>query len=327
MVAIAQDAAATEEEVETEQQTTPENNPRYDQAEEIAERRAKEMEEALVQGGFIAPATEPEPAPQAPEKNTDPYLLTEEDLGRMTAKVKIDGKESVVHVADVLRTHQKDAAATNRLREANERLAAIEAREAAQALKEAEFAITLKPELSLDVDALAEKLTDSVFTGDREGTEEVFKALLAGRSAQAAPIQPRVDVASITQQVKSEISNDLAMKAFKDEFKDIIADPQLSLVADTYLDGFIKDGVSFGDALMSAGNETRAWLKKFAPAPSADPVIQTDAKVLLKRNLDNPKAAQKVHGHESMAPDNEETRSQTIAAMKAEREGNLSRSK
>ena len=322
MVAINQDAADTEAVID--QEATP-VNPRYAVAEAIAERKTREMEEELMSHGLISAPLGEEPAAepiQDTPPSTDPYIMTEDDLSRMSVRTKVDGQESVIPVADVLRTHQKDAAASNRLREANERLAAIEAREAALKLREAELALAPAPqaEPSQDVDALAERLTDAVFTGDREGTEEVFKTILAGRQAQAVTIPPQVDVASITRQVRSEISNDLAMKSFRTDFAEIIADERLAQVADTYLEKYLKDGDPFDVALTKAGTETREWVQSFAP-PAPKPDLNLDHKVALKQRLDNPRAAQAVHGHGTVAIDSEQSRSQTIADMKAMREG------
>src|SRR5574343_492927 len=129
--AIQQDALEQESAVDNE--IEQQNNPRMAAMEAIAESRRKSLAE---EGVNI------EPGPVEQEQETEPEdeqvdqvaVQMQEDerpvaSDQLRVKVKVDGEEIELPLSEVVKSYQKDAAATRRLQEANRILENAKARE------------------------------------------------------------------------------------------------------------------------------------------------------------------------------------------------------
>lgn len=257
---------ALDQETDTGVQAT--HNPRYDFMEQLAEKNHEAVKAELADAGFIesAPAAAPDaPAPAAATNNNAPHVLSEDELVSLQVKTKIDGIEEIRPVSEVLKSYQKDSAASKRLEEAARRQAELDARE--QELRQREEALlTRAPQTDANlsnVDDVANELVTSLYEGDEEKTKEAIKRVLMERPAAATP-QPAIDPAALAAEVERQLETKKAFKAFGDTFSEIVADPYLAQVADTYLAQELQDGVELNAALTNAGNKTRERVRALA---------------------------------------------------------------
>lgn len=284
--AIQQDVQ--DQETNTGIEATP--NPRNDFLEQLAANNHEIMQNDLEGQGFIeeaaaakeATGATPEPAEQP---NTDPQLLSENDLANMRVKTKVDGIEEVHSVADVLKSYQKDSAASKRLEEVARRQTDLEAREAALLAREAALQATPTPADNTlpNQDEAVSKMVAALYEGDEDKTKEAFKTLLGQREPAIAP--QVVDTATIATQVRQQIAQEQAMADFGKTYQEIVASPYLAQVADTYLAQELQGGTELNVALTKAGDSTRAWVKQ--QLESAVNVASPDDKLARKSTLDN----------------------------------------
>lgn len=276
-------------------------NPRDSLIEQIAEQNMARMNqdmkdngleaEVLDQGGESGAEVE-KTAPVAPAQT----IIEESQLNQMMVKTKINGVEAEVPLADVVKSYQKDSAASKRLEEAalqkqslDKRAQELDARESQLKNIQTEN-IEAKPS---DMDAMLNDAVNAIYEGDETKTKESLKNLvMAGRSNATQEAEP-LDVNAIASQVRTQIEQQTAMKDFGSEFKDVVADPMLRSLADTYLDEELaQDGASFAGALKTAGNRTREWVKQQAAAMGmTQTASDTDAKKSFKETLDNVRSA------------------------------------
>lgn len=308
--------------LETESDVVGTPNPRNDFIEQLANQNHEVIKAELAEAGLIeqtstdteAPAAEP-----AATHNATPQLLSENDLANMRVKAKVDGIEEERSIADILKTYQKDSAASKRLEQAAARQAELDQREAELAIREQ--ALTnlnaAKPastdNLSVSDDAVGQVVT-ALYDGDEEKTKQALKELFAQRPPAIAT-QP-IDPAVIAEQVRQRIKTDEAMQNFGATFTEIVADPVLAQVADTYLAKELQDGVELNEALTKAGNATREWIK--AKTPVVNPQANTD-RVVRKSELDNVPAASLKSGNPETPIDGENVASDAIKEMRKAR--------
>ena len=117
-----------------------------------------------------------------------------DNFDNVLVKRKVNGVEKVVPLADVMRTHQKTAAADQRLEEATCLLREAEARSrAAPALDAAPAA---QPVVPADTSAdIAKDITSAFFSGDEEKAQELLRKALDARPSTPTPAAvPPVDV-------------------------------------------------------------------------------------------------------------------------------------
>lgn len=274
-------------------------NPRYTMIEQIAEQNLARMQQEIKDSGLETEVLDQvEEATETEQTQTEPTqtIIEESQLTQMMVKTKINGVEAEVPLADVVKSYQKDSAASKRLEEAALQKQALDKRAQELDARESQLNdiqtdnIETKPS---DMDAMLNETVTAIYEGDEIKTKESLKNLvMAGRSNATQEAEP-LDVNAIANQVRNQIEQQNAMKDFGNSFKDVVADPMLRSLADTYLDEELsQDGVSFADALKSAGDKTRQWVKQQAMAMGMTQVANgTDAKQTFKESLDNVRSA------------------------------------
>lgn len=245
---------------ETETGVQASHNPRYDFMEQLANNNHEAIQAELVEHGLMEPETAAAPAPAA-EHNSAPHVLTEDELASYQVRTKIDGQEQILPAAEALKIYQKDAAASKRLDEVARRMAELERQEAE--LRQREEALSAVPNPSSanpsNLDEQANELVSALYEGDEEKTREAVKKLL-GERQQAIP-QPELDIDQVAERARQKIKDDAAMQDFINNYQDVVSDPFLVHMADTYRAQALRDGKPLDEALVYAGDTTREWLK------------------------------------------------------------------
>lgn len=294
-------------------------NPRNDAMEAIARRRAEDLgvepeddlnadpdvdpadataaaaRKALEQGQGGTPAEErAQDEPSQTEQQLAGDLI--DDPARFKVKLKVDGKEVVVPLDEIVRTAQKDQSADRRLAEAT------------RLLNEAKSAVTAPPPpkdepAPAPVASSAEKIKEFVaatYSGDEERLAKATAELLGGaQPAQAAPATPAFSeevLSRVVQQElrKSEVAS--ALTKFKSANAEIVGDPHLAMVADQFL-AAATQGVPLealptiedvNAALNKAASQTRDWAKGLGMnlTPKTDSTTRRD-RVERKKEIDD----------------------------------------
>jgi hypothetical protein len=282
------------------------------------------------------PAPEDDPTPKAEDDPKEPEpvpddgpTLATEDLATSRVKVKIDGQEEELTVSQLVRGFQKDSAASKRLQEASDRAKELDERE--RALSEREQALTAKPEPEPQPDPqpdqpsfnrdVGKDLVDAIYKGeDDKALDALEKLQVTGRPVEQPT--PQVDVAALKQEVQTDLRNELkveeALKTFQSDFSDIVSDPVLAGVADSFLNDELQSESDLSVALTNAGQRTREWINQKAPQPEEKTPTPSPEKSARKQQIDNLPAA---GGSKEPVkePPKRQTTADVIAEMKAKR--------
>lgn len=298
---------------------TPEKNPRNIEMEALAERLEKER---IDEDPNLAEQLAEQTKPEEPKGGEEAEIPAEKiaDAPRMV-RVKIDGEEQEIPENDVIKGFQKDATASKRLEEASRIKKELDARETALAERERQIVAAQAAQAIKDSptppapegDAVKEFLT-AFYEGDEEKTEQALRRLTAGRPSATPEPDYKSIVPAVKDQVKKELEAEKAVMEFTKDYKDIIDDPYLAKVADTFFDAEIKGGKSFSEALTTAGNNTRDWIKKYAPEPAS---TARQERLSRKESIDNLPVTSAVSG--AVSKDEPETPSSIIAKMREAR--------
>lgn len=254
-------------------------------------------------------------------QNDAPRVLTD-GLDKTLVTVKVDGVEQQIPVADVVRSYQKDAAATQRLAEASRLLE--------QARHQAEAAA--KPPAQVD-DAGAGKDTtvnptsaetlgefvDTLFEGDRDKAVAALAKLgIAGRTES-----PTLDLeeleAQLTPRIRQQLIDDSALERFEQANADIAADPHLVTMTNGFIQEAVNGGKPYAQALEVGVQRTRDWLGKLGVTtaqPNPSPTTSQPSKLERKAGIDEVQALNRTANTSQSAPDSP---SQVIAAMRKAR--------
>lgn len=184
-------------------------------------------------------------------------------------KVKVDGQEREVPVTDLVTSFQKNAAADARLAEANRVLEEARAAAAAVPAKPAP-----KKELTAEEQAAVDKDIDeyheALYAGDSKKARELLRKVAPHVIPEASPQAATPDVESIAQQivprVTAAISTEQAMTNFRRDFKDVVANPYLTSVAQDRLNELVAEGKPLAEALALSGQHARKWVTDTAAA-------------------------------------------------------------
>lgn len=207
-----------------------------------------------------------------------PRVLTD-GLDKVMVRIKVDGVESEVSVADMQRSYQKGNAADLRLQQAT------------QLLNEAKTIAAAPPPVGIGAKTpAAEDTASSKSAGGLEQGKEFVSALFEGDEAKALEALAKLGIgrteegstqidaqqlaAQLTPAIRQKLVEDSALDTFKSKHADIVNDPYLARMADEFLDAELKGGKPFTEALEGAATRTRDWLSSkgvSAPAPSSAP--------------------------------------------------------
>lgn len=213
--------------------------------------------------------------------------LLADGLDKVRVRVKIDGVESEVTVAEMQRQYQKNGAAERRLEEATRLLNEARAQTPPVGFNKPTEVRNDEPGQQVaDADQERKEFLAALYEGNEEKALEQLKKIGVGR-----PSEPTLDTAQLTARLASEIkqqmSYDSALEKFKENYADIVADPYLADLADRHLDAEVKAGKPFTEALEAAGKRTRDWLSsKGAATASPQPTIGRNEKLERKASID-----------------------------------------
>lgn len=291
-----------------------------------------------------------EKAAKAPKTEIDKQLEADDrvtvidDPSKYRVKLKVDGEDRVVDLADVVRVGQKDAAADRRMEaatallktadarvaEADKRLADANDAEKAKAERDLKAAQEAKEQASKDLTASLKEYNDLLYDGKTEEAAKVMTKILepVRRSEPAATHEPakEIDVKALKKEVKAELKQELksesAMETFAGAYPEIVADQSLAEHADRLFMAAREEGKSEAEAFKAAGDETRAWVKGMAKSLGMDEARTTTTRResldKRKETIDEPETASLGTSLKDGSPPEGNPRS-TIAEMAAMR--------
>lgn len=244
-------------------------------------------------------------------------------LDKTMVRVKVDGVEQEIPVADVVRSYQKDAAAQARLNEATRildearRTAAQPAKPPAQVDDNGGNAdTTVKP----GSEETIKGFVDALFEGDTEAAVAAFAklGLNTGRSDGATLDLEQVQ-AQLTPAIKQQLIDDSALERFEKANADLAADPHLVSVTNGFIQAEVNGGKPYAEALEAGAKRTRDWLASIgAAAPRSEPApgAHQPSKLERKAGIDEVQALNRTANTTQDAP---ASTSNVIAEMKRAR--------
>ena len=260
-------------------------------------------------------------------------LQTEQDTPRVLAdgldktlvRVKVDGVEQEVPVAEVIANYQRTAAAQARLNEATKLLE--DARRTAAAATEipkppaqveqpgntGNTSPASKPET-------VKEFVEALFEGDTDKAVEAFAklGLTTGRSDGATLDLEQVQ-AQLTPAIKQQLIDDSALERFEKANADLAADPHLVSVTNNFIQEAVNGGTPYAQALEVGAQRTRDWLASIGAAkPASDPApgAHQPSKLERKARIDEVQALNRTANSTQDAP---ASASSVIADMKKAR--------
>lgn len=294
--------------------TEPEHadDPRAAAMEAVVSSRAREEQEELdayrkdMQAQGLLPADD---APQAgddadadAQPDAQDAMQRELQAGRVIdnldgvrVRIKVDGEEREVALADVVRTAQKHEAADARLQEAsrlleNARAQAQQAQQQAQSQQKEQPTTDNAQKARNDREQRAKELIEAMFHGDEKQAAQVISELLHNDlPAKDGVNHQQPDAEQIAQQVEESLARRNALREFATVYPEVLKDPDLATLADMKLARRISQGEAFSQALMQVGDEiyTKTGLKTSATTQANQASIPTQTeRVERKRQTD-----------------------------------------
>lgn len=209
--------------------------------------------------------TEPEKPAAAGAEPQEVELTDTGNYEHIKVRVKVDGEERMVPLSEVVRTHQKESAASQRLEQATKKLRDADEIQR-QAIEKAKALAEETSEATPQDGNVAKEFIVALFEGDEEKAMAAFNR--ATGSGRSNPIQDPEELArQLTPAVKQQLLIDDALQRFNTEYQDIVQDPYLASVADNFLQAELDSGTPFLDAVDVAGKQTRAWVREKAGVP------------------------------------------------------------
>lgn len=205
-------------------------------------------------------------------------FLGEDRLDKTKVKIKVDGQEKEITVADALKTVQKNAAADKRLEEAalaKKRAEEEAATIVATARSEAEkIKLAAKPageepkpgESPSTPDAMTQAVT-LMFEGDTQKSAEHFAAAVKVEvDRRLSESGATLDRAALTREVRQQMEWDAALEEFTTNHQDIADDPYLLGMWQAELNRAAKlpEVGSPKDAVQKATQHVADWMQKIA---------------------------------------------------------------
>lgn len=318
-----QDESSTEQEYE---QPTGYVSPRMAALERVAENRRAALVADGVDVGLMADDT-------SPANKTDDGEASAADAGRAVSaaddqlaaqlaqdergvssgqrvKVKVDGEEIELPLAEVVRSYQKDATATRRLQEATRLLKIAEGTLAEQKASKTIAQENHSPEnggasAGEDGRKLRKEQVRGVFAklyeGDEEGAAEAMAQLIDAEGAPRAT-QALIDPVQIAAQVKQQLAVESAYSEVKSDYPELFADTERGVVLgkETHarMVAKVAQGLTGDQALKQSAEEVAALFgiskgrQTTAPQRTA-----RDTKLERKAALDTINAANVVAGN------------------------------
>ena len=248
-------------------------------------------------------------------------------------KVKVDGEEIELPLAEVVKSYQKDAAASKRLQEAT-RLMQI-AEQAANKVAHGNDHADNSP--ATDVAKPEEKelrvgrikgIFSKLYEGDEEGAAEEMEQLIAQGAGVVAPAtqQQTIDPNQIAAEVKQQLAFDSAYGEVQTDYPALFSNDERGVVLGSATAARMQAksalGVPRDQALRESAEEVASLfgIEKAGRQQAAPQRTARDTKLERKANLDLPVSANVVAGGKA-APAEAPNVSSVIAEMAAARLG------
>lgn len=240
---------------------------------DMAKRRG---EEVMAADGFF----------EGSKKEGDAELFGDEPEKKETRKIRVDGEDREIPLDDVIaegiKALQKESAASNRLREASLAQKALEQRSQeiealAIELQEQQNRIhgeKLSEEDASALNAAAEEVYEKIlFDHSKTDAVEALKKLVTGRQGTTQDRQSIIAEATriarlevqkaeaIRAEAAEERERERAIAVFRDDYKEIVADPELYRLADLKTLDVQKEHPDWGldSILKEAGKRVMDW--------------------------------------------------------------------
>lgn len=203
-----------------------------------------------------------------------PRVLTD-GLDKIMVRVKVDGVEQEVPVAEAVANYQRTSAAQARLNEATRVLE--EARRTAAAAPKPPAQVE-QPDNTGNTSPASKPETvkefvEALFEGDTDKAVEAFAklGLNTGRS-DGATLDLEQMQAQLTPAIKQQLIDDSALERFEKANADLAADPHLVSVTNNFIQEAVNGGTPYAQALEVGAQRTRDWLASIGAAkPASEP--------------------------------------------------------
>ena len=243
-------------------------------AEAQPEKRARELAiEAIAEGNLRRLEAE------TGVKLTDESEQSPEDKGQLSAqlsdgviddpagkkvRVKVDGEEREVALADLLRTYQVTTAADQRLQEATRILNEAKAR--AQDAPEPQQAPAPQAPVQGSEGLQAEIKTalEQLYEGNTDAAAVMFSNVI--KAAGGQPVQPAISIDLIHEQLQERLAIDTAFATIQTDYPDVISNSELELLTTIKRNQKMAAGLPQADAMLEASKEVYQLLGKGATA-------------------------------------------------------------
>jgi hypothetical protein len=256
----------------------------------------------------------PQGAPQ-PESSAQEQMV----------KVKIDGEEKELPLSEIIKSYQKDSAASRRLEEAAQEWRRIE-EERARLQAEAEALKHPKPQqtetqpqnTSQPSVEDARRIYESLMLGDEEsGIKALTELLTKGRGTEAPTIPVEQVASEAAELAQRQIDYKLAMRNFEQKYPDLAKDPDLNRMTVNLVYQTAQTSTTYDEAFEKAATATRDWVRKKVESLGLSVQSPVNERMERKHQLDNLPTAS-VRQPPKPAP-KEESPSEIVAQMRRAR--------
>ncbi len=203
-----------------------------------------------------------------------PRVLTD-GLDKTMVRVKVNGVEQELPVADVVKGFQIESAARQRMAEADELMRQARAAAAAAAAKPPGQVDTPAPEKDTSAHSSAESLgefVDTLFEGDKDKAVAALAKLIGGRTETSPTLDLTELAAQVTPEIRQQLIDDSALERFAKDNADLAADPHLVSVTNGFIQEAVNGGKPYAEALGEGAQRTRDWLASIGAAkPKTEP--------------------------------------------------------
>ena len=234
-----------------------------------------------------------------------------EDLDQTMVKIKVDGVEREVPLAELVRTAQKHEAADKRLAEATRLLQEAETRKReaeAQPAPAAQAPEQAKPDNTAQVrqdrEQKAKEFLEAMFHGDEDRATQILAGLMPESPPPQETATKAPDPEELAAQVEASLERRGALKQFSTAYPEVLKDADLAAPADMKLARRLAQGEPFSQALMSIGEElyTKTGLKRTEAAAQETPPATPSQTERVERK----KAADPVRGRSASTASTQE---------------------
>ena len=250
----------------------------------------------------------------------------------MMVKVKVDGNEIELPLSEVVKSYQKDSAASKRLQEATRLLqyAEQQAEQLAKNASQPDNNAVNQPDHEQDKETRRAKIKDAfskLYEGDEDGAVEAMLQIVGDQGVKQTTQTPQpIDTAAIAAQVRQQLDVESAYKETRLDYPDLFSETERGIVLGREtverMAAKVSKGMTQAEALQKSAEEVAALfgIKKSGRQTEEKQSTARDTKLERKANLDIPRSANVVAGNKQ-SPAEAPNVSSIIAEMAKSRLG------